>query len=193
METFSALLAICVGNSPVPGDFLIQRPVTRSFDVFFNLRLNKRLSKQSWGWWFETLSRPLWRQCNGYLPFTINISERGSVQYWWCDPRMELIEHSGFEIMDRIHTDHGWVVSCSLAQKNGLPECSTIHVWRATSDSNTVARRPFRAIPGNRTNGVVKAWTCPVILVSRPQRRDGVWEKIYWSMTVYMLHYFEAI
>ena len=31
-----------------------QRPVTQSFDVFFGLRLNKRLSKQSWGWWFET-------------------------------------------------------------------------------------------------------------------------------------------
>ena len=39
-------------------------PVTRSFDVFFDLRLNKHLSKQSWGWWFETLSRPLWRHCN---------------------------------------------------------------------------------------------------------------------------------
>ena len=60
METFSALLAICAGNSPVPA----QRSVTRSFDVFFNLRLNKRLSKQSWGWWFETLSRPLWRHRN---------------------------------------------------------------------------------------------------------------------------------
>ena len=48
METFSALLAICAGNSPVPGEFPTQRPVTRSFDVFFDLRLNKRLSKQSW-------------------------------------------------------------------------------------------------------------------------------------------------
>ena len=61
METFSVLLAICTGNSPVPGEFPAQRPVTRSFDVFFDLRLNKRLSKQSWGWWFETLSCPLWR------------------------------------------------------------------------------------------------------------------------------------
>ena len=43
METFSALLAICAGNSPVPGEFPAQRPVTRSFDVFFDLRLNKRL------------------------------------------------------------------------------------------------------------------------------------------------------
>ena len=41
-----------------------QRPVTRSFDVFFDLRLNTRLSKQWWGWWFEAPSRPLWRHCN---------------------------------------------------------------------------------------------------------------------------------
>ena len=46
METFSALLTICAGNSPVPGEFPTQRPVTRSFDFFFDLRLNKRLSKQ---------------------------------------------------------------------------------------------------------------------------------------------------
>ena len=43
METFSVLLAICAGNSPVTGEFPSQRPVTRSFDVFFDLRLNKRL------------------------------------------------------------------------------------------------------------------------------------------------------
>ena len=52
------------GNSPVPGEFPAQRPVTRSFGVLFDLRLNKRLSKQSRGWWFETLSRPLWCHCN---------------------------------------------------------------------------------------------------------------------------------
>ena len=67
MEPFSALLAICAGNSPVPGEFPALRPVTRSFDVFFDLRLNKQLSEQSWDWWFETLSRPLWRHCN-YAP-----------------------------------------------------------------------------------------------------------------------------
>ena len=48
METFSALLAICAGNSPVPCEFPTQMPVTRSFDVYFDLRLNKRLCKQSW-------------------------------------------------------------------------------------------------------------------------------------------------
>ena len=64
METFSALVVICAGKSPVPGEFLAQRPVTRSFNVFFDLRLNKRLSTQSWGWWFETLWCPLWRHRN---------------------------------------------------------------------------------------------------------------------------------
>ena len=68
METFSALLAICAENSPVPGEFPAQRPVTRNFDVFFDLRLNKRLSKQWWGWWFETLSHPLWRHRNDISP-----------------------------------------------------------------------------------------------------------------------------
>ena len=46
------------------GEFPTQRPVTRSFDVFFDLRLNKRLSKQPWGWWFEPPSWSLWRHRN---------------------------------------------------------------------------------------------------------------------------------
>ena len=65
IETFSALLVICAGNSPVPVEIPTQRPVTRSFDVYFDLRPNKRLSKELWGWWFETQSRPLWRHRNG--------------------------------------------------------------------------------------------------------------------------------
>ena len=67
METFSALLAICAENSPVPGEFSTQRPVTRSFDVYFDLQPNKGLSKQLWGWWFETQACPLWRHRNDIL------------------------------------------------------------------------------------------------------------------------------
>ena len=63
----SALLALCEGNSPFTGEFPSQRPVTRSFDVLFDLHLNKWLSKQSTRWWFETPSRQLWRYCNGYI------------------------------------------------------------------------------------------------------------------------------
>ena len=63
-ETFFSSQTICLGNSPVPVEFPAQRPVKRSFDIFFHLRLNKRLSKQSWGWLFDMLSCPLWRHCN---------------------------------------------------------------------------------------------------------------------------------
>ena len=72
MDTFSALLALCARNSLVTGEFPSQRPVARSFDVFFDLRLNKRLSKQSWGWWFETPSRQLWRHCNDEVIVNVN-------------------------------------------------------------------------------------------------------------------------
>ena len=60
----STLQAICVGNSPVTWQFPAQRPVTRRFDVFFDLRLNKRLSKQWWGWQFEMPSCSLWHHCS---------------------------------------------------------------------------------------------------------------------------------
>ena len=59
-----------------PDEFPAQRPVTRSFDVFFDMRLNKRLSKQSWGLWFETLSRPSWRHRN------VNRGSRGQNIGW---------------------------------------------------------------------------------------------------------------
>ena len=60
MKTFSALLAL----SSVTGEFPSQRPVTWSFDVFFDLHPNKRLSTQTRRRWFETPSRLLWRNCN---------------------------------------------------------------------------------------------------------------------------------
>ena len=63
METFSALLALCEGKPPVTGWFPPQRSVTRSFDVCFDLRLNKRLSKQSTARCFDTPSCSLWRHC----------------------------------------------------------------------------------------------------------------------------------
>ena len=46
------------------GEFPTQMPVTQGVDVFFDQRFNKRLSTQSWGWWFETPSRSLWCHCN---------------------------------------------------------------------------------------------------------------------------------
>ena len=64
-----------------PGEFPPQRPVTQSLDVFFDLRLNKRLSKQPWGWWFETLSWSLWRQCNDNQSINHYILALGTSRY----------------------------------------------------------------------------------------------------------------
>ena len=110
METFSALLAICAGNSPVSGEFPTQRPVMRSFDVFFDQHLNKRLSKQWWGWWFETPSCPLWRHCNaggrwnnrGWVMTPLIVHDVNFVmsrytkeaRWWWLYITMEYIFHS---------------------------------------------------------------------------------------------------
>ena len=62
------------GEFTSPGDFPAQRPVTRGFDVFFDLRPNKRLSKQWLGWWSETPSSPLWRHCNGQLSIPCDLT-----------------------------------------------------------------------------------------------------------------------
>ena len=85
METFFALLALCAGNSPVTGEFPAQRPVTRSFDVFFDLRPNWQLSKQSWGWWFETPSHSLWRHSNVWLGIAIFFWIK---RYRWSIPNL---------------------------------------------------------------------------------------------------------
>ena len=102
METFSALLAICAGNSQVPGEFPTQRPVTRSFDVYFDLRPNKRFSKQSWGWWLETLSCLLWRQSN----------ELGQVIAWRRQATSNYLSqyrHSSMSLCHNKFDDHNYI------------------------------------------------------------------------------------
>ena len=74
MKTFSTLPALCAGNSLVTSEFPSQRPVTQSFDVFFDLCLNKLLSKQSRRWWFQMPLCSLWRHCNDGLVQDCSIS-----------------------------------------------------------------------------------------------------------------------
>ena len=81
MEIFFASLALCAGNSPVTGEFPSQRPVTRSFGVFFDLRLNKRLSKPSRRRWFETPSHSLWRRRNDFGRFCTLYMFAGSFDF----------------------------------------------------------------------------------------------------------------
>ena len=78
VKIFFAILAICAGNSPIAGEFPTQRPLTRRFDVFFDLHPNKWLSKQSWGCCrcFVTPSRPLRRHCNDFF-YPASLSSMG--------------------------------------------------------------------------------------------------------------------
>ena len=73
------------GEFTGPGEFPTQRPVTRSFDVFFDLRLNKRLSKQPWGWWLQTQSWSLWRHCNELQIYNavITLAHSKFIRFWW--------------------------------------------------------------------------------------------------------------
>ena len=76
------------GEFTGPGEFPAQRPVTRSFDVFFDLRPNKRLSKQPRGLWFETPSWSLWHHCNAFwITFLVDVGwvkkkQRDNLNIW---------------------------------------------------------------------------------------------------------------
>ena len=108
METFSALLTLCAVNSLVTAEFPSQRPVTRGFDVFLDLRLNKLLSKQSRSWLFETPSQSLWRHCN-----ILSVNDLK-----WPFLSMCLT----YKIWHFFDTDYinGWVQDCSISIANTL-------------------------------------------------------------------------
>ena len=108
MERFSSLLACCVGNSPVIGEFPSQRSVTRSFDVFFDVRLNERLNKQSWCWWFETPSCPLWRHSS--LSATLSVAV---IPTPWST--CLLFSHGFFLCMRPANEGRHYIVMSSLA------------------------------------------------------------------------------
>ena len=79
---FRVTVPLC-GEFTGPGEFPAQRPVTRSFGVFFDLHLNKRLSKQPPGWWFETSLWSLWRHCNVlYICRKHLVTNFQGIQHW---------------------------------------------------------------------------------------------------------------
>ena len=112
METFSALLAICAGNSPVTGEFPAHRPVTRSYGVFLGLRLKKWLSKRRWGCWFEMPSHSLWRHCNEDPIITrSNISQ--------CSIGITVMSHAHHGISNQ------WQLACVFNHLFKLPSKKT--------------------------------------------------------------------
>ena len=70
IEIFTALLAICVGNSPITGEFPSQRPVTRNLDVLIYAWTNGWINNRDAG----DLRRVLWRHCNA-VAFSFNFHQ----------------------------------------------------------------------------------------------------------------------
>ena len=102
IETFSALLALCAGNSPTTGGFLSPRPVRRSLDVFFGLRLNIGLRKQSRRRWFERPSHPLLRHCNGWINANRSITDKADeIQGCWFNIKMSSYQYRYFHCGDK--------------------------------------------------------------------------------------------
>ena len=138
---FSALLAICGGNSPVTDEFPAQRPVTRGFYAFFDLRLNKRLRKQSWGWWCETPSHSPWRHCDGEDIANQSMMERAS----------RTNSHSSFYMSQQIVCVKMFCF-CMLTSWNRKTFCITGPLWgQCTGDrwfpSQRVSNADLRCFP----------------------------------------------
>ena len=141
MEIFSALLALCVGNSPVTGEFPSQRPVTRSFDVFFDLRLNnKQLSKHLWGWWFETPSR---RHCNGIvLSHSSHCFKKVIVLFIFPETFSAQMVNVQATVNDRCHHQDTWTINgISLGNMNAcsLPTHPIFTIWDSYSLKGTIS------------------------------------------------------
>ena len=127
METFFASLALCADNSPATGEFLSKRPVTQSFDVFFDLRLNKRLSKQLLCWWFDRPPCPLWRHCNANVHFHCKRHRPNSRQVTGARCTEVAARQSWAEYYSRPTTDsrhEGWAIKCFFVFSKMLTICA---------------------------------------------------------------------
>ena len=111
METFTALLARCEGNPSVTGGFPSQRPVTRSFCVFFGLRMKKRLSKQSRRRWFQTPFCSLCRHCNAYEIY-LKLKSRGTlIVHYFHTGTFYLALYTNWKRSDDRKSSHPYVMT----------------------------------------------------------------------------------
>ena len=149
METFPASLALCAGNSPVTGEFASQRPVTRNFDVFFDLRLNKRLNKQLVIWdirWtiFLCTYMFIWIETN-----TLCYHVNSQVKSIFCILHVNLYDHLKFWKV--------WFMKNNLWNAFYWHWISSISAWMINDILNTVLEEityPF----SNFKNCTVEVW-----------------------------------
>ena len=140
----SLLALLCAGNSPFTSEFPSQPPVTRSFNVFFDLRLNKRLSKQSRRRWFETSPHSLWRHCNGLSPYGhLNITYRNAVL--WAIEFVTGIELQWIRIKIQINFFQENAIQnvvCKMSAILSWPQC--VNSSYSHEDNRSLVRNMYR-------------------------------------------------
>ena len=118
-------------------EFPTQRPVMRSFDVLFDLHLNKRLSKQCWGWWFETPSPSLWCHCSGKLILMVPKCCECSNSWWnqvgW-NGTMILVPYHVVKHLQLLSEDQGWGAVSDLSMISDLSQKFKHDLWRVKSE-----------------------------------------------------------
>ena len=157
----SSLLAPCEGNPQVTGGFPSQRPVTRSFDVFFDL--NKQLSKQSIRWWFETPSPALWRHCN-----ETNWKDNGPILQYYCAFQEVLREYNGVLWLD---TDALLHDSNLAPMFQALQETDGALCLRFSDHSTFAVTHPgmYEYLPTDLTAARGKQWGANAMFLYRTQ------------------------
>ena len=154
------------GEFTGPGEFPAQRPVTRSFDVFFDLRLNKRLSKHAWGWWFETPAWSLWRHRNVLWQF---------VAFMW---HIFLIKHK--HVSKMYINSSRWCGTCNWSPSSCKTSAYLFYIVNIM-----VLKSWRRKRPGHQEPWYWLCWTA--IIRSRKlrgKRGKLVLQTIYWYMVL---------
>ena len=176
----------CAGNSPVTGEFPSQRPVTRTFDVFFDLRLNKRLSKQSRRRWFETPSRSLWRHCNveGCRLCQVNKTDTYLFRISLMSRYLHIINM--YYDRERGHMGKSFVVD--TISVTHIADHDNVKIWKRSPHywSFVKGTTSERWIPSQRANN--QAFWC-FCCQAGPTDEQAIEMLVIWGATMLMRHH----
>ena len=181
---FRAVGPLC-GNSQVPGEFPVQRPVTRSFNLFFDLRLNRQSSKQWRRRWFETPSRSLWHYCNDEMISLCSRDSRhdcGNIN--WCASRSIITFHN-WHLWYKINLRNA-ITYFHINRQNNQTRVNLNKIdWLATCRNYSIAIQPQGT---NRTYGNLLV-DVEYILANIPLfsiavfRLNCIWLKLQYDIT----------
>ena len=174
---------LCAGNSPGTGEFSAQMASNaenvsiwwrhHGRGISINLRLNKRLSKQSWGWWFETPSRSLWRHSNdiGRCKISTKFKADG-----WCISCKIVLLWLRLNRTDDNSTSVQVMAWCRQVTSHYVSQC-----WPSSMSPYGVTRP--QCVDAYRTELILENIKMCFYSLSCPQHGDctGCWNAISWN------------